>query len=53
VLAAGGTYSEDVDKSVTHLVQTDTSSTSSKTKKAQKMGVAILSEADFWKMVDA
>ena len=52
VKSNGGTPSEDVDKSVSHLVQADPSSASSKTKKAAKLGVKVLSEADFWKMVE-
>jgi NAD-dependent DNA ligase len=52
VRANGGAPSEDVEKSVTYLVQADPDSTSSKTKKATKLGVKVLSEADFWKMVE-
>lgn len=47
----GGNVSEDVNGTVNYLVQADPSSQSSKTKKAEKLGVEIISEVDFWKMV--
>jgi NAD-dependent DNA ligase len=53
VMQNGGRAVEDVASGLTYLVQADANSTSSKTKKATKLGVTILSEADFWKMVEA
>ena len=47
----GGTYSEDVRPGVTHLVQADAESTSSKTKRASKIGVKIIGEDEFFKMI--
>ncbi len=51
----GGIVNEDVKKApdgiVAHLVQADPSSVSSKTTKAQKLGVKIISEDDFFKMI--
>jgi DNA ligase (NAD+) len=52
VLKNGGKVSEDIRAGVSHLVQADPSKESSKTKKAQKIGVKIISEAEFWKMVE-
>ena len=52
VKANGGAPSEEVDANCKYLVQADPDSTSSKTKKAAKLGVKVLSEADFWKMVE-
>lgn len=48
----GGVASDKISKGVTHLVQADPSSQSSKTKKAAKLGVEVVSEAVFWKMVE-
>jgi DNA ligase (NAD+) len=47
----GGKCPSSVRAGVDFLVQADPSSQSSKTKKAEKLGVKILSEADFFKMV--
>jgi DNA ligase (NAD+) len=48
----GGTVIDDVKKGVSHLVQADPSSQSSKSRKAEKFGVKVISEADFWKLVE-
>jgi DNA ligase (NAD+) len=48
----GGTASDRISKDVNYLVQADPSSQSSKTKKAQKLGVEIISEQQFWSMVE-
>ncbi len=48
----GGNISESVTADTNYLVQADVSSTSSKTQKAKKLGVALISERDFFKMVD-
>jgi DNA ligase (NAD+) len=50
ILNAGGTVSEEIKKGVI-LVQCDPDSTSSKTKKAQKLGVPVISEDDIWGML--
>lgn len=50
-LENGGTYSEEVRPGVTHLVQADLTSQSSKTKKALKIGVEIISEKHFFDML--
>jgi DNA ligase (NAD+) len=47
----GGSNSDSIDKTVTTLVQADPTSTSSKTVKANKLGVEIMSEADFFKIL--
>jgi DNA ligase (NAD+) len=51
VIERGGKAPSSVRKGVTHLVQADPSSVSNKTKKAEKLGVKIISEADFFKML--
>jgi DNA ligase (NAD+) len=47
----GGAVSEDVRDGVTHLVQADPDSQSSKTRKASKLNVKVVSEAEFWSML--
>lgn len=47
ITEAGHSYEEDMKKGVTHLVQADASSVSSKTKKAVKMGIEVI---DFTKL---
>jgi DNA ligase (NAD+) len=51
ILAAGGAVKDDVATGVTHLVQADASSQSSKSKKAQKLGVKVISEDELNKMM--
>jgi DNA ligase (NAD+) len=51
VVQNGGMTPSSVAKGVSYLVQADPSSTSSKTQKAEKLGVEILSEKDFFKML--
>jgi len=48
----GGIVHESVKPDTTFLVQADPDSQSSKTKKALKMGVGILSEEDFFKSLE-
>jgi DNA ligase (NAD+) len=50
VIENGGQI-DSVKKGLSHLVQADPSSTSSKSQKAKELGVDILSEADFFKML--
>jgi len=47
----GGTTADDVRKGINYLVQCDPGSTSSKSKKAIKLNIPILSEDEFWKMI--
>lgn len=47
----GGSCEDSVKAGLTYLVQADPTSTSSKTQKANKLGVNILSEKDFFKMI--
>jgi DNA ligase (NAD+) len=47
----GGEVAKEITKSTTYLVQADVTSTSSKSQKAKKLGVALLSERDFFKML--
>jgi len=47
----GGNCEDSVKKGVTMLVQADPSSQSSKTKKANDLGIDIISEANFFKMI--
>jgi DNA ligase (NAD+) len=49
--AVGGEAASGVKSGLTYLVQADPTSTSSKTEKALKLGVKILSEVDLWKMI--
>lgn len=49
----GGAAVDKVQKGVDYLVQADPTSQSSKTKKAQKLGVEIISEKSFWEMVQS
>ena len=49
--AAGGEIKSSVGKGLTYLVQADSSSTSSKTEKAQKCGTKILAEDKLWEMM--
>jgi DNA ligase (NAD+) len=51
--AAGGTFESGVKSGLTYLVQADPESTSSKSEKANKLGVKILAEADLWKMLNS
>jgi DNA ligase (NAD+) len=51
VIENGGDVADSVRKGLTYLVQADPNSHSSKTKKALQMGVEILSESDFFKMI--
>jgi len=51
VVRNGGTTSDKVASGVDFLVQADPSKESSKTKKARKLGVEIISESDFWGMI--
>lgn len=48
----GGSTMDDVKSGCTHLVQADPNSVSSKTQKATKMGITIMSEADFFKALN-
>ena len=48
----GGKALEGVEAGLSFLVQADPTIISSKTKKALKLRVEIISEADFWKMVE-
>jgi len=47
----GGSCEKTVKKGVSGLIQADPSSTSSKTKKANQLGIRIISEEDFFKMI--
>lgn len=49
--AAGGIAESGVKAGLTYLVQSDPTSTSSKSEKALKLGVKIISEDDLWKMI--
>jgi DNA ligase (NAD+) len=49
--AAGGTVKSSVGKGLTYLVQADKQSVSSKTKKAEKFGVKIISEVELNEMI--
>lgn len=49
--AAGGENKGSVGRGVTYLVQSDPTSTSSKTEKALKVGTKIISEDALWKMI--
>jgi DNA ligase (NAD+) len=51
VIENGGSVMDSVKKGLSYLVQADPSSQSSKTKKANDLGVDILSEANFFKMI--
>lgn len=51
VIDNGGSVSDDVRSGVTHLVQADPDSKSSKSEKAKKLGVEMVSEADFFASV--
>jgi DNA ligase (NAD+) len=51
VIENGGTVEDSVKAGLNYLVQADPSSQSSKTVKAQKLGVSILSEKDFFNMI--
>jgi DNA ligase (NAD+) len=48
---AGGEAASGVKAGLTYLVQADPSSTSSKTEKALKLGVKIISEDELWRML--
>lgn len=51
VLSNGGMVADSIKKGVDYLVQADPNSVSSKSKKAKEVGVTILSEKDFFKMI--
>jgi DNA ligase (NAD+) len=51
VIQNGGMTPSSITKGVSYLVQADPSSTSSKTQKAEKFGVEIISEKEFFKML--
>ena len=51
VMANGGSSVSSVRNGLTYLVQADPSSQSSKTKKAESLGVEIISDVDFLKMI--
>ncbi|MDD5650469.1 MAG: NAD-dependent DNA ligase LigA [Candidatus Nanoarchaeia archaeon] len=51
VKANGGIAEDSVNKGLTYLVMVDPSSTSSKAQKARQLGITILSESDFFKML--
>lgn len=51
VIDNGGKTADSVTSAVTHLVQADPNSTSSKSKQAVKLGVQILSESKFLEMI--
>jgi DNA ligase (NAD+) len=50
--AAGGECKSSVGRGVTHLCQADANSTSNKTEKAKKLGIAIISEAELYEMME-
>jgi len=52
VLENGGVVEVSVKKGLSYLVVADPNSVSSKTQKAKKLGVEILSESDFFKMIN-
>lgn len=51
VVDAGGNISSSVNKSLDYLVQSDPTSTSSKSKKAEKLGIPIIGEDEFLKLL--
>lgn len=51
ILDNGGHTADDVRAGVTDLVQADPNSVSSKTSKAKKLGINVMSESDFFAMV--
>ena len=51
ITAAGHIVKDSVAKGVTHLVQSDPSSQSSKTKKATSLGIAVISEAQLMELI--
>jgi len=51
VVMNGGTTPSSLSKETTYLVQADPSSQSTKTQKAEKFGVEIISEVEFFKMI--
>jgi len=51
VIENGGLVETDVKKDLTYLVQTDKDSQSSKTKKAKNLGVKIISDIEFLRMI--
>jgi DNA ligase (NAD+) len=53
IVAAGHVVHEDVAKDTTHLAVADVSSTSSKTKKATKLGIHIIDEAGLMRLLGA
>ena len=48
--ARGGKVSGSVSKNTSYLINNDVTSTSGKNKKAQELGIAIISEDDFKKL---
>ncbi|WP_373214094.1 NAD-dependent DNA ligase LigA [Ruminococcus sp. 5_1_39BFAA] len=51
--ARGGKVTGSVTKKTSYLINNDTTSTSSKNKKARELGIPILSETDFLKLTEA
>lgn len=51
IMAKGHTISDSVSKNTTHLCQSDPSSESSKSKKAVKLGIPIISEEELYEMI--
>lgn len=51
VVAKGGTIASSVNKDLKYLVQSDPTSTSSKSEKAKKLGIAIIGEDEFMGMI--
>lgn len=47
----GGRFTKSVSKNTQYLINNDTTSTSAKNKEAQKLGIPIISEEDFLKMI--
>jgi len=47
----GGRFIKSVSKNVKYLINNDKTSTSAKNKEAQKLGIPIISEEDFFKMI--
>jgi DNA ligase (NAD+) len=51
VVAKGGTIASSVNKDLKYLVQSDPTSTSSKSEKAKKLGIAIIGEDEFMGLI--
>lgn len=52
IMSKGGEAESGVKAGLTYLVQSDPTSTSSKSEKALKLGVVIISEDDLWRMME-